>query len=134
MRPIKVVTDSCSDLTKELREKYNIDYLMMNTVKDGEETPASLDWEFYSPQDLYNTIRDGKRVTTTQVPAPTFEEFFKKWLDEGFDIIYIALSAAICLIFLGKLEGVREGSIIAAVSVGLIIKFYNFLYSKIKSK
>ena len=51
-----------------------------------------------------------------------------------FDIIYIALSAAICLIFLGKLEGVREGSIIAAVSVGLIIKFYNFLYSKIKSK
>ena len=106
MRPIKVVTDSCSDLTKELREKYNIDYLKMNTVKDGEETPASLDWEYYSPQDLYNTIRDGNRVTTTQVPAPTFEEFFKKWLDEGFDIIYIACS--------GKCYGsVNTGKVVA---------------------
>jgi DegV family protein with EDD domain len=106
MRPIKVVTDSCSDLTKELREKYNIDYLKMNTVKDGEETPASLDWEYYSPQDLYDTIRDGNRVTTTQVPAPTFEEFFKKWLDEGFDIIYIACS--------GKCSGsVNTGKVVA---------------------
>ena len=92
MRPIKIVTDSCSDLTKDLREKYNIDYLRMNTVQDGKETPASLDWEYFSPQDLYNTIREGNRVTTTQVPANTFEKFFKQWLDEGFDIIYIACS------------------------------------------
>ena len=106
MRPIKVVTDSCSDLTKELREKYNIDYLQMNTVKDGVETPASLDWEYFSPQDLYDTIRDGNRVTTTQVPAPTFETFFKQWLDEGFDIVYIACS--------GKCSGsVNTGKVVA---------------------
>lgn len=106
MRPIKVATDSCSDLTKDLREKYNIDYLQMNTVKDGKETPASLDWEYFSPQDLYNTIRDGNRVTTTQVPAPTFEKFFKQWLDEGFDIIYVACS--------GKLSGsVNTGKVVA---------------------
>lgn len=39
-----------------------------------------------------------------------------------FDIAYIAVSAAICFIFLGRLEGVREGSIIAAILVGMIIK------------
>ena len=39
-----------------------------------------------------------------------------------FDIIYIVIAAAICFIFLGRLEGVREGSIIAAISVGNIIK------------
>ena len=44
MRKVKVVTDSCSDMIKELRDKYSIDYLMMNTVRDGKETPASLDW------------------------------------------------------------------------------------------
>ena len=42
-----------------------------------------------------------------------------------FDILYIAVSAVICLIFLGKLQGVREGSIIAAILVGTIIKGYN---------
>lgn len=45
-----------------------------------------------------------------------------------FDIIYIALSVIICLVFLGELKGVREGSIIAAVAVGLIIKLYNLIF------
>ena len=51
-----------------------------------------------------------------------------------FDIIYIALSAVICLIFLRKLEGVREGSIIAAIAVGNIVKLYNHLFDKITKK
>lgn len=49
-----------------------------------------------------------------------------------FDIVYIALSAAICLIFIGELKGVREGSIIAAIAVGSIIKLYHLLFDKIK--
>ena len=65
----------------------------MFTVRDAKETPASLDWEYYSPKDLYDTIRDGNRVTTTQVPAVNFENGFKKFLDEGFDIVYIACSS-----------------------------------------
>ncbi len=93
MRKIKIVTDSCSDLKKSIREKYDIDYLQMFTVRDAKETPASLDWEYYSPKDLYDTIRDGNRVTTTQVPAVNFENGFKKFLDEGFDIVYIACSS-----------------------------------------
>ena len=41
------------------------------------------------------------------------------------DVAYIIIAAAVCLIFLGRLEGVREGSIIAAFLVGMIIKGYN---------
>ena len=48
-----------------------------------------------------------------------------------FDIFYIAASAVICLVFLHELKGVREGSIIAAVLVGNIIKLYQFLFQKI---
>lgn len=48
-----------------------------------------------------------------------------------FDIFYIAASAVICLVFLHELKGVREGSIIAAVLVGNIIKFYQFLFQKL---
>ena len=51
-----------------------------------------------------------------------------------FDILYIALSAIVCLIFLGKLEGVREGSIIAAVLVGTIIKGYNWIFDRLTNK
>lgn len=51
-----------------------------------------------------------------------------------FDILYIAIAAVICLIFLGELKGVREGSIIAAILVGNIIKVYNHVFNKIASK
>lgn len=51
-----------------------------------------------------------------------------------FDVFYIALSAAICLIFIGKLQGVREGSIIAAILVGNIIKLYEAIAKKFVAK
>lgn len=51
-----------------------------------------------------------------------------------FDILYIAVSAVICMIFLGKLQGVREGSIIAAILVGTIIKGYNKVFDIIVKK
>ena len=51
-----------------------------------------------------------------------------------FDVLYIIVAAAICFIFIGKLEGVREGNIIAAVLIGNIIKLYNSLYNKLTRK
>lgn len=51
-----------------------------------------------------------------------------------FDVLYIIVAAAICFIFIGKLEGVREGSIIAAVLIGNIIKLYNKLFDRLTRK
>ena len=48
-----------------------------------------------------------------------------------FDIFYIAVSAIMCFVFIGSLKGVREGSIIAALAVGNIIKVYNGIFDKI---
>ena len=51
-----------------------------------------------------------------------------------FDALYIILSAILCMIFLGGLKGVREGSIIAALAVGMIIKGYEKIYHKMIQK
>ncbi len=51
-----------------------------------------------------------------------------------FDVLYIIASAVIGLIFIGKLEGVREGSIISALIIGNIIKLYNHLFEKLTKK
>jgi len=48
-----------------------------------------------------------------------------------FDVLYIVIAAAICFLFIGELEGVREGSIIAALLIGNIIKLYNRLFESI---
>ena len=49
-----------------------------------------------------------------------------------FDILYITMAALICLVFLGELKGVREGSVIAALAVGVIIRLFNRVYEKLR--
>lgn len=51
-----------------------------------------------------------------------------------FDVAYILVSAILGFCFLGGLKGVREGSIIAAILIGNIIKGYNYLWNKIYHK
>ncbi|MCR4735219.1 MAG: DegV family protein [Treponema sp.] len=92
MRKVKIITDSCSDLNKDLLEKYDIDYAKMNTVYEGVTTPADLTWTPEDVHKLYGIMRDGNRVLTTQVPVEEFNRIFKKYIDLGFDIVYIGCS------------------------------------------
>ncbi len=92
MRKIRVLTDSCSDLTPELMEEYGIDYGRMNTVYNGEVTVADLSWSAEGAHRFYDILRSGGRITTTQVPPEEFDRLFRKYLDAGEDIIYISCS------------------------------------------
>ena len=93
MRKVKIITDSCSDLTPELLEKYGIDYAKMNTVLDGVTSPARLEWTLDEVHAFYDLMRAGKRITTTQVPVEEFKAIFEKYLSEGYDVVYIACCA-----------------------------------------
>ncbi|MBP5610885.1 MAG: DegV family protein [Clostridia bacterium] len=90
MRKVKIITDSCSDLTPELLERYGIDYAKMNTVLNGETSPARLEWTPDEVHAFYDLMRAGKRITTTQVPVEEFKRIFEKYLSEDYDIVYVA--------------------------------------------
>lgn len=47
-----------------------------------------------------------------------------------FDITLVSIGVILALIFIGHLEGVREGTIFAAISVGFIIQFYNKIFGE----
>lgn len=93
MKKVKIITDSCSDLSKNQLEQYNIDYAKMSTLLDGVESPALLTWSDADAHKLYETIRGGKRIITSQVSVEEFTRIFTKYLDEGYDIVYIACSS-----------------------------------------
>lgn len=82
MNKVKIITDSCSDLSGELLTKYDIDYAKMTTVCEGVQQEASLLWEYYSPKELYDKIRNGIRVTTTQVPPEEFTRIFDLYIND----------------------------------------------------
>lgn len=93
MRKIKIITDSCADLSSIQLKKYNIDYVRMSIMKDSKEHPALLTWSDEEAHELYETIRGRKRITTAQVAVDEFNRVFGKYLDEGYDIVYIACSS-----------------------------------------
>lgn len=49
-----------------------------------------------------------------------------------FDVLYICISGVIGIVFLGGLRGVREGSIIAAILIGNIIRMYNKIWNRFR--
>ena len=95
MKPFVILTDSTSDMEKSLRERYNIDYVPMNYMVGEDEYVASLDWESHPSNAFYDIMRKGTRITTTQVPQTVFKDAFKAYLEQGFDVLYIACSSAL---------------------------------------
>ena len=93
MRKVKIITDSCADLTAEQLERYNIDYAKMTTVYEGKETPARLTWTADEAHALYNIMRDGNRITTAQVSVEEFTRVFGIYLTLDMDILYIGCSS-----------------------------------------
>lgn len=106
MKSIHIFTDSCSDLDKEIRAARGIDYLKMATILDGKETPADLDFPTYTPREMYDIMRAGRRILTTQVPMEEFKTRFTEAITAGETIIYIG-----CALPLSK--SVETGTVLA---------------------
>ena len=95
MKGFIVLTDSCSDLDKYTREKYGILYLPMHFTVDGKEYSADLDWKDFSPREFYDLMRNGKRITTSQVAANEFEKLFSEYAEKDIGVLYIGCSSAL---------------------------------------
>jgi len=93
MSKVKIITDSCSDLTVGQLEKYNIDYAKMTTVYNDTESEALLDWTADDVREFYDIMRVGDRITTAQVSVEEFKRVFGRYLSEGYDIVYIGCSS-----------------------------------------
>ena len=97
MAEFVIIADVSCDLNKEIRNKYNIDYLKGHlTLPSGEDIYSTLDWENISRDSFYSQLKNKKKTFTTS-PASIEETKikFKEYLDKGIDVIYIALSHAL---------------------------------------
>lgn len=95
MKNYVIVTDSCSDLGKDLREQYGIEYIPMTFSYDGKEMVADLDWKGISLREFYDLMRAGKRVITSQINAATYKQAFEQYVKEGYDVLSITCSSAL---------------------------------------
>ena len=93
MSKIKIVVDSTVDLSKELYEKYDIAVIPLN-VSFGEKTFK--DGVDITRDQLYEDVKKYKSLPSTSAPGPqVFEEEFKKWLDQGYTVIYMGIGSTL---------------------------------------
>ena len=97
MNKIKILVDSCSDLSKELYKNNDIDVLAQNVsfgttnYKDGIDITLE---ELYANVEKFNELPH-----TAAVTPGVFDEYFKKTLDEGFDVVYVGLGSKLSTTF-----------------------------------
>lgn len=100
----QIVIDSACDLSIEQVSKLNLIRLPLTVnFPDGKNLPDGFDQ--ISAEEFYEGMRKGTVSTTSQVNTNDFYEAFKKILEAGDDVFYLAFSS--------NLSGTFQGSILA---------------------
>ena len=89
-----IVTDSNCDLPEEYLIKNNIPVIPFHFNLNGEDYEDNF-WKTISYKEFYDELRKGGMSTTSQISPYTYEEYFRKYVNEGCSIIYIAFSSAL---------------------------------------
>lgn len=91
MEKIKIITDSCLDIPKYLIDENDIEVLPV-LINFGEE--SYLDTIDITLTEMQKRIEEeGVLPTTAQITPMRFEECFKKYIDEGYKVLAIIMSA-----------------------------------------
>ena len=85
---------STADLSKEHFEARNISYICFHYELDGVQYPDDLG-QSMPFEKFYQAMVDGSDTKTSQVNADEYEAYFRKFLEEGHDILHLTLSSGI---------------------------------------
>lgn len=90
------ILSCCStvDLKKEHMEKLNISYACFHYVMDGVEYPDDLG-QTMSFDEFYNRLKNGSDSTSSQISVGEYEDYFRKLLESGKDVIHISFSSGL---------------------------------------
>ena len=106
MRKVKIITDSTADLPASVLEERGIDMVPLHIIL-GEKT--FLDDKSLSSEDLfryadeYNTLPKTAAVNEYQ-----FREVFEKWLNQGYDVLFIGISSKLSATIQGAMAALES--------------------------
>lgn len=91
MDKIKIITDSTCDLGQELANKYDIEVIPLY-VSFGEK--SYIDGVDIKTNEIYEKVKETNELPkTSAITENTFEQTFKKYVDEGYYCIYTGISS-----------------------------------------
>ena len=93
MSKTAVLTDSASDIPRELEDKYGIDILPFSIVVDGQSYTERVD---FTNEQYYEMLTKAEGIPkTSQITMLRFLEKFCAYADEGYtDVIFVSINSA----------------------------------------
>jgi len=93
MRPIKLFTDSTSDLPEETVKQHGIAIIPLYVNFGTQSYKDNVD---IKPAELFRKVEETGKLPMTSAPTtPDFVDGFKKYIDQGMDILHISISSKI---------------------------------------
>ena len=101
---VVVTADITCDLNWDLEQRYGVTTVPLHIVIGGKSYE---DWVNITPEELYDIFYKTKELPhTTAGSVGEYADFFKKYVDEGFDVVHISLGS--------KLSVTHQSSVLAA--------------------
>lgn len=101
---VLITADISCDLNKPLEERYGVVVMPLHIVIGGKSYE---DWVDITPEELYDIFYKTKELPhTTAVSVGEYIEFFKPYVDDGYDIVHLSLGS--------KLSVTHQSSVLAA--------------------
>lgn len=108
-RKVILSADSTCDLGEELKARYDVHYYPFHIILEGKDYQDNVD---ISVKELFEAYYARKALpATAAINVAEYVEYFKPWVDEGFDVVHLNLGGAIssahknCLLAAKELEG-----------------------------
>ena len=108
MPKIKITCDSTCDLNPELYNRYGTCVIPMSVAMGDKLCRDGVD---VTPEDLFSYVEEtGKLPTTSAISVGEYEDFFRPFVEEGYEVVHINLSS--------ELSSSHQNARLAAQEVG----------------
>lgn len=97
MKKYIIIPDVTCELNKQMREYFGLKDYVHGYVHIGDRAiKTSLEWDEISREEFYKTLANKKISVTSAVASPEeFYSVFKKYVDEGYDVLSMSISSKI---------------------------------------
>jgi len=110
MPKIKITCDSTCDLNPELYNRYGICVIPLSVAMGDKLCRDGVD---VTPEDLFCYVEEnGKLPTTSAISVGEYEDFFRAFVEEGYEVVHINLSS--------ELSSSHQNARLAAQEVGKV--------------
>lgn len=103
---VKIITDSTCDLSLELLKELDVDFVPLKVII-GENTYR--DMEEITPLKLFDLVKETDEMPKTSAVTPLeFETVFSKYVDSGYEVVYIGIGSDLSSTYLNAYSAAQK--------------------------